>query len=119
LSRPAPPGYAERVYHSWVAGSLGGYFIWGRYSSINHQILLHLSSRVMCTCFVDDCLLNMSCNVAYRPFVSVTLVTYHFFSPMYFDLFDMGGIYLNGTVPSRLANASRPARRIPMCHYYR
>jgi peroxisomal membrane protein 4 len=29
-----------------VAGAVGGYFVWGNYSSINNQILLYISSRV-------------------------------------------------------------------------
>lgn len=50
-SRPvlalAPPGHAQHVYHSFVAGAIGGYFVWGRYSSVNYQIVLYLASRVM------------------------------------------------------------------------
>jgi peroxisomal membrane protein 4 len=40
-------GHPERPYHALVAGSLGGYFVWGRYSRINHQIILYLTSRVL------------------------------------------------------------------------
>ena len=40
-------GRPERPYHSFVAGAIGGYFVWGRYSSLNYQILLYLSSRVL------------------------------------------------------------------------
>lgn len=40
-------GHPERPYHALVAGSVGGYFIWGRYSSVNHQIILYLTSRVL------------------------------------------------------------------------
>eukprot|EP00980_Cylindrotheca_fusiformis_P026146 scaffold15472_cov117-Cylindrotheca_fusiformis.AAC.10 len=39
-------GRPERAYHSLVAGSIGGYFVWGQYSSVNHQIVLYLASRV-------------------------------------------------------------------------
>jgi len=42
----APPGYPERSYHALVAGAVGGYFVWGRYSSVNYQIVLYLASRV-------------------------------------------------------------------------
>jgi hypothetical protein len=47
ISPPTPPGYPERIYHSWIAGAIGGYFVWGRHSAVNHQILLYLSSRVL------------------------------------------------------------------------
>ena len=40
-------GHPERPYHALVAGAVGGYFIWGRYSSVNHQIVLYLTSRVI------------------------------------------------------------------------
>lgn len=42
-----PPGYPEHPLHSFLAGSVGGYIIWGRYSSVNYQILLYLVSRVL------------------------------------------------------------------------
>jgi len=45
---PAPiAGYPERPYHALIAGATGGYMIWGRYSSVNHQIILYLTSRVL------------------------------------------------------------------------
>lgn len=40
-------GHPERPYHSLIAGACGGYFVWGRYSSVNHQIVLYLTSRVL------------------------------------------------------------------------
>ena len=40
-------GQPERPYHSLLAGAAGGYIIWGRYSSVNHQIILYLSSRIL------------------------------------------------------------------------
>jgi peroxisomal membrane protein 4 len=30
-----------------VAGAIGGYFVWGRYSAVNYQIVLYLTSRVL------------------------------------------------------------------------
>lgn len=39
-------GHPERTYHALVAGSVGGYFVWGNYSSVNHQIIMYLVSRV-------------------------------------------------------------------------
>ena len=43
----APPGHPERIHHAFVAGAVGGYFVWGRYSSLNQQIVLYLTSRVL------------------------------------------------------------------------
>jgi peroxisomal membrane protein 4 len=43
----APPGHAEHAYHSFLAGAVGGYCVWGRYSSVNYQIVLYLTSRIL------------------------------------------------------------------------
>jgi peroxisomal membrane protein 4 len=40
-------GHPERPYHSLVSGFVGGYAVWGRYSSVNQQIILYLTSRVL------------------------------------------------------------------------
>jgi hypothetical protein len=40
-------GQPERPYHSLLAGAAGGYIVWGRYSSVNHQIVLYLASRIL------------------------------------------------------------------------
>ena len=40
-------GHPERPYHALIAGATGGYFVFGRYSSVNNQIVLYLSSRVL------------------------------------------------------------------------
>jgi peroxisomal membrane protein 4 len=42
-----PPGYPERSHHALVAGAIGGYIVWGRYSGVNYQIVLYLMSRVL------------------------------------------------------------------------
>jgi hypothetical protein len=42
----APAGHPERTFHSFVAGCIGGYCVWGNSSSINNQILLYLISRI-------------------------------------------------------------------------
>jgi peroxisomal membrane protein 4 len=47
LTNSTDPGHPERPYHALVAGAVGGYFIWGRYSSVNYQIVLYLTSRVL------------------------------------------------------------------------
>jgi hypothetical protein len=47
LTNSTEPGRPERPYHALVAGAVGGYFVWGRYSSVNYQIVLYLTSRVL------------------------------------------------------------------------
>ena len=44
---PSMAGHPERPYHALISGAIGGYFVWGRYSSINYQIVLYLTSRVI------------------------------------------------------------------------
>jgi peroxisomal membrane protein 4 len=44
---PIKAGQPERPYHSLLAGAAGGYIVWGRYSSVNHQIVLYLTSRIL------------------------------------------------------------------------
>ncbi|MGK3738793.1 MAG: hypothetical protein ACI90V_005640 [Bacillariaceae sp.] len=39
-------GQPERSYHSLLAGAAGGFLVWGKYSSVNHQIILYLTSRI-------------------------------------------------------------------------
>lgn len=34
-------------WHAAVAGGIGGYLVWGRYSSVNFQIILYLMSRAL------------------------------------------------------------------------
>lgn len=46
VPRP-PPGHPEHSYHALVAGAIGGYLVWGRYSGVNYQIVLYLTSRVL------------------------------------------------------------------------
>ena len=41
------PGIPETSRHALIAGAIGGYVIWGRYSSINYQIILYLTSRII------------------------------------------------------------------------
>lgn len=43
----APAGHPERSHHALFAGAIGGYLIWGRYSSVNYQVVLYLASRVL------------------------------------------------------------------------
>lgn len=46
-----PAGVPERPYHAFLAGAVGGYIIWGRYSSVNYQLILYLASRILVGCF--------------------------------------------------------------------
>ena len=43
----SPPGHPERSHHALLAGAVGGYLIWGRYSAVNNQIVLYVASRVL------------------------------------------------------------------------
>ena len=40
-------GHPEKPVHAFLAGALGGYLVWGKYSPVNNQILLYVSSRVL------------------------------------------------------------------------
>ncbi|KAL7547499.1 hypothetical protein ACHAWF_010790 [Thalassiosira exigua] len=44
------PGLPERPHHAFLAGALGGYFVWGRYSGVNYQLILYLASRILAGC---------------------------------------------------------------------
>jgi peroxisomal membrane protein 4 len=44
------PGLPAQSYHAFLAGAIGGYVVWGRYSSINYQLVLYLASRVVVGC---------------------------------------------------------------------
>ena len=44
---PRPAGIPEKPQHAAIAGFIGGYTIWGNYSSINYQIVLYLTSRIL------------------------------------------------------------------------
>lgn len=45
------PGYPKHKSHPFIAGAIGGYFVWGKeYSSVHYQILLYLVSRVLVGC---------------------------------------------------------------------
>mmetsp|Transcript_71566 Transcript_71566/g.202181 ORF Transcript_71566/g.202181 Transcript_71566/m.202181 type:complete len:259 (+) Transcript_71566:72-848(+) len=41
------PGRPSRDWHPALAGALGGYLVWGNYSSVNYQISLYVLSRVL------------------------------------------------------------------------
>jgi peroxisomal membrane protein 4 len=42
-----PPGIPQSPWHAFLGGAVGGYLVWGKYSSINYQIVLYLTSRVI------------------------------------------------------------------------
>jgi len=46
-STSSTPGYAQNTQHAAIAGAIGGYMVWGNYSSINYQIVLYLTSRIL------------------------------------------------------------------------
>lgn len=43
----APPGHPTTQLDAFLAAALVGHFVWGRYSSVNLQIVLYLFSRVL------------------------------------------------------------------------
>ena len=49
-TNPNTPGLPEQPYHAFLAGALGGYIVWGRYSGVNYQLLLYLTSRILVGC---------------------------------------------------------------------
>ena len=66
LPRGVEVGAPASPLHAAVAGAVGGYLIWGRYSSVNFQIVLYLFSRVV----MGACKLAAARGV--RPFASIT-----------------------------------------------
>lgn len=44
---PRPPGTPERTQHAAISGAIGGYLVWSNPSSINYQIVLYLTSRIV------------------------------------------------------------------------
>ena len=41
------PGLPEQPHHAFLAGAVGGYIVWGRYSGVNYQLILYLMSRII------------------------------------------------------------------------
>lgn len=50
-AHPNAPGLPEQPHHAFLAGAIGGYIVWGRYSSLNYQLVLYLVSRILVGCF--------------------------------------------------------------------
>jgi len=44
------PGHPEQPHHAFLAGAVGGYIVWGRYSGVNYQLILYLISRIIVGC---------------------------------------------------------------------
>jgi peroxisomal membrane protein 4 len=42
-----PVGKPAEHWHAAVAGAVGGYLVWGRYSGVNYQIVMYLLARIM------------------------------------------------------------------------
>eukprot|EP00644_Phytophthora_capsici_P000005 jgi/Phyca11/99637/e_gw1.4.173.1 len=49
-------------WHAAVAGAIGGYLVWGRYSSVNFQIIMYLMSRSLIS------VVRALADRGYRPF---------------------------------------------------
>lgn len=49
-NRTTPAGLPQHPYHAFLAGAVGGYIVWGRYSSVNYQLILYLASRILVGC---------------------------------------------------------------------
>ncbi|RMX70274.1 hypothetical protein DD238_000070 [Peronospora effusa] len=49
-------------WHAAVAGGVGGYLIWGRYSGVNYQIIMYLMSRALIS------LVRVLADKGYQPF---------------------------------------------------
>lgn len=49
-TNPSAPGIPEQPYHAFLAGAVGGYIVWGRYSGVNYQLILYLASRILVGC---------------------------------------------------------------------
>ncbi len=49
-SSTTPAGRPQHPYHAFLAGAVGGYIVWGRYSSVNYQLILYLASRILVGC---------------------------------------------------------------------
>lgn len=46
-TEPSLPGRPEHPAHALVAGAVGGYFVWGQWSALSHQVLMYVSIRVL------------------------------------------------------------------------
>ena len=51
-TNPNTPGLPEQPYHAFLAGAVGGYIVWGRYSGVNYQLILYLTSRILVGCVI-------------------------------------------------------------------
>ena len=49
-TNPNTPGLPEQPYHAFLAGAVGGYIVSGRYSGVNYQLLLYLTSCILVVC---------------------------------------------------------------------
>jgi len=62
-----PAGLPQQPYHAFLAGAVGGYIVWGRYSSVNYQLILYLASRILVGC------IKLAREKGIRPFSSKKL----------------------------------------------
>lgn len=46
-SNKTRPGRPAAEWHAALAGAIGGYLVWSKYSSVNYQIVMYLFSRIV------------------------------------------------------------------------
>jgi peroxisomal membrane protein 4 len=102
------PGLPEHPYHAFLAGTIGGYCIWGKYSSVNYQLVLYLTSRIIVGC------IKLAREKGYPPF-SWKRLTFN-------KLYPYGAALIWGTVMmlfEEYPNVLHPSLRRSMDEIYR
>ncbi|KAL7456779.1 hypothetical protein ACHAWC_008248 [Mediolabrus comicus] len=102
------PGLPEHPYHAFLAGAIGGYCIWGKYSSVNYQLVLYLTSRIIVGC------IKLAREKGYPPF-SWKRLTFH-------KSYPYGAALIWGTVMmlfEEYPNVLHPSLRRSMDEIYR
>jgi peroxisomal membrane protein 4 len=108
ISNNTLPGLPEHPYHAFLAGAIGGYCIWGKYSSVNYQLVLYLTSRIIVGC------MKLAREKGYPPF-SWKRLTFH-------KSYPYGAALIWGTVMmlfEEYPNVLHPSLRRSMDEIYR
>ena len=108
ISNNTLPGLPEHPYHAFLAGAIGGYCIWGKYSSVNYQLVLYLTSRIIVGC------IKLAREKGYPPF-SWKRLTFH-------NSYPYGAALIWGTVMmlfEEYPNVLHPSLRRSMDEIYR
>jgi len=108
ISNNTLPGLPEHPYHAFLAGAIGGYCIWGKYSSVNYQLVLYLTSRIIVGC------IKLAREKGYPPF-SWKRLTFH-------KSYPYGAALIWGTVMmlfEEYPNVLHPSLRRSMDEIYR